>query len=212
MLQKKLQYQLEQNEILRKNNEQYEVQIQLLKEQLEEFKNQIFEIAKQPKNVNHNTQNTHTNNQKTLIVQHLAPLTLTQEKVIAELENRDKEALFRGGADAFREFIIELLHDSNTGKPMIMCTDAARRMFIYIDENGEIQKDIGMQKVHTILSGPLKDFAIREYIHLKKLYPDQADILYRVLKQIEFQVHDINRFADNEFKNMFEKSKFLLTC
>jgi chromosome segregation ATPase len=43
---------------------QYEQQLQNLKEQLDEFKTQIFEIAKQPKQINNNTQTTTNNNQR----------------------------------------------------------------------------------------------------------------------------------------------------
>ena len=194
---------------LQSQKEQYEHQIELITEQLNEFKVQIFEIAKQPKQIHHST--TQNNQlQKTLIIQQLAPMTLTRERVESELILQDSEEMFRRGPNAFKEFIIELLHDSETGKPMIMCTDSARRVFIYVDENGEVQKDIGMQHVHTILSGPLQNFAIREYIRLRELYPKQADGLYDILQRIETYVRDINQFADCHFKNMFEKNKVMI--
>ena len=145
--------------------EQYEMHIQMLKEQLDEFKAQIFEIAKQPKeqNTNHNTVNNHTtktitHNEKINILNQLAPMDFEQSQV--ELEKIIKihftEEVFLGGPRAIAQMIVRhILQDPESNKFRLLCSDSSRKHFKYVDsKTGEVQIDHRFQKFYDLLTTP----------------------------------------------------------
>ena len=146
---------------LQTQHTQYEIQIQNLREQLDEFKTQIFEIAKQPKEQNtiHNTTKTMTtHNEKINVLNQLAPMDFEQseEEIEKIIKAHFTEEVFLGGPRAIAQMIVRhILQDPESNKFRLLCTDSSRKHFKYVNaKTGEVQIDHRFQKFYDLLKTP----------------------------------------------------------
>jgi hypothetical protein len=65
---------------------------------------------------------------------------------------------------------------------MLKCTDPARKVFIYLDEEGKIQKDIGADKFIDLIEEPVKKASKQIYLNIQDRYenPDDEEDGYEV--------------------------------
>ena len=167
--------------------QQYETRLQTLHDQyvaqcdlLETYRNQIFEIAKQPhNNITNHTHTTTTNNQRTVnIMNQLAPYEFDSDEIQRVLRQHFTSEVYNGGPDKIAELVAKfLLTDPETQKPRVVCTDASRKMFRYIDpESKELQTDTGLHNTHKIIKNPLVQANLSVFLETRQRdEPDEGD-------------------------------------
>jgi hypothetical protein len=128
-----------------------ESEIEYKNEDLKIFKNHVIDMAKQPKTTN----NTTTNN-KILSIQ--TPLNLNDIDHIKNLlETKYNINYVLEGQKGLAKFTVDNLLTDDGGNLKYKCTDPSRQVYKFIDESGEIQKDIDAKKITNYLGdGGLK--------------------------------------------------------
>jgi G3E family GTPase len=202
-LTEKIRFQQQQHDQQIQNlTNQYEKQIEILKEQLDEFKTQIFEIAKQPKQINNNTQTTTNNNQRIMnITNQLIPMNLSKDDLRHLVTKYYTTDTFLGGPESIAQMTVDhILIDQESGKFRVVCTDTARGIFYYQDADNNLIRDIGMQKIQEKLIAPLNEATRLEYERLEKknqMHPHRLTNLYG---------ENLSCIRSNELPNRVKKS------
>jgi hypothetical protein len=153
-------------EEFQKEREQYERERMDLQLKIEKLENQIFEIAKQPHSVHHTTTNTSQTNNRTLnVTNQLGAYDFDEKRMEQLLEENFTQDVFLGGPDKIAELAAHfLLMDPETQKPKVICTDASRKTYRYIDpETHELQLDPGFQRTHRLIKRPLGQANLRVF-------------------------------------------------
>lgn len=129
-----------------------ESEIEYKNEDLKIFKNHVIDMAKQPKTTNNNT----TTNNKILSIQ--TPLNLNDIDHIKNLlETKYNINYVLEGQKGLAKFTVDNLLTDDGGNLKYKCTDPSRQVYKFIDESGEIQKDIDAKKITNYLGdGGLK--------------------------------------------------------
>jgi hypothetical protein len=151
--------------------EKYDTQ----KELADKLQTQLFEIAKQPNTINHNNNVSQTNNRTLNVVQQLGTYDFDEKRMEQILEENFTQDVFLGGPEKIAQFAAQyLLIDPETQKPKVICTDASRKTFRYVDpETQELQVDTGFQKTHRLIRRPLGQANLRVfYDHFLRNDPD----------------------------------------
>ena len=125
-----------------------ETENRILREYSKENQSTINDIAKQPR------VQTNTNNNKILIA---APMDMSYGTVNQAIQsNFSDEYLVQGQKGAARFAYDNILKDEQ-GKLKYICTDAARQIFQYKNEEGKVQKDVRATKLtKALLDGKIK--------------------------------------------------------
>ena len=129
-----------------------ESEMEYKNEDLKIFKNHVIDMAKQPKTTN----NTTTNNNKILSIN--TPLNLNDTEHIKNLlETKYNINHVLEGQKGLAKFTVDNLLTDDDGNLKYKCTDPSRQVYKFIDESGEIQKDIDAKKITNYLGdGGLK--------------------------------------------------------
>ena len=124
-----------------------ETEVRILREQNERSAATVEEIAKQPR-INAST--TTNNNQKVLIN---TPMDMSQQTLNQAIQaGFSGEYLIQGQKGVARFAYDNILKDEE-GKLKYICTDAARQIFQYKNEDGSMQKDVRATKLTKALLG-----------------------------------------------------------
>lgn len=153
-------------EELQKEREQYERERMALEQKVEKLENQIFEIARQPHSIHHTTTTTSQTNNRTLnVTNQLGTYEFDEKRMEQILEENFTEDVFLGGPDKIAELAAHfLLLDPETQKPKVICTDASRKTYRYIDpDTHELQMDQGFQRTHRLIKRPLGQANLRVF-------------------------------------------------
>jgi len=130
-------------------------------EQIENLQNQIKELAslaiEKPNNIINNTSNNNSNNKmidnRTL---NMVPFNLTEDKIMEVMKEKFEEKHLMRGQEGLADFFVENILVTPEKKFLYRCTDASRNHFIYVDENGKIQKDINGHHLIQLINEPVR--------------------------------------------------------
>jgi hypothetical protein len=160
----------------------YEERITNYELRISEYRNEIVNLQTQIKEITEKTiqkaidkptydQRSTTNSNNKMIdnrTLNMIPMNLTQEYLLKTLEDKFTENHLMQGQKGLADFFVEYVLISQDGKYLMKCTDPSRKTFIYIDNEGRIQKDVNADKFTRMINGPVKKVS-------KKIYDDIYD-------------------------------------
>ena len=131
----------------------------------------------------------------------MIPFSLDEENLKRTLEEKFTENHLINGQKGVAQFCIEHILVSEDNKYMLKCTDPSRKIFVYVDQEGKIHKDINAFKLTRIISEPVIDASYKMINELPDKYPNDMDrVDYATTKFVE--IANI-RLDNNEFvKNL----------
>jgi hypothetical protein len=141
-----------------------ESEIKYLHNQIKELASIAIEKPNVINHVNNNSNNKMIDN-RTL---NMVPFNLTEEKVLEVLKEKFQEKHLLKGQEGLANFFVENVLITPEKKFLYRCTDSARNHFIFVDENGKIQKDINAYHLTRIINEPIKQIT-------KEIYQDYAN-------------------------------------
>jgi hypothetical protein len=118
------------------------IENELLREQSKESQSTINEIAKQPRVAT-------TNNHNKIMI--TTPVDLSQPTVQLAIQNGFSDEYLVQGQKGVARFAVENILKDEQGKLKYICTDAARQIFQYKNEDGTISKDVRATKLTKAL-------------------------------------------------------------
>jgi hypothetical protein len=161
-----------------------EDQIKEKNDMIEKLQNQIidlFERAIDKPTYGEYTENKPiTNSNNKMIdnrVLNMIPMNLTQNQIEETISNKYTENHFMKGQKGVAEFCLKNIIVTPEKKLMLKCTDPARKVFIYVDEEGKIHKDIGADKFIDMIEEPVKKASKQIYLNIQDRYenPDEEE-------------------------------------
>ena len=194
----------EYNEKLQKTELIYQEQLEKADLQIKQLQNQIKELAtlaiEKPTNHIVNTSNNSNNKMIDNRTFNMIPFYLNEENLKKKLEEKFTENHLINGQKGVAQFCIDHILVTDDNKYMLKCTDSSRKIFVYIDEEGKIHKDINAFKLTRIISEPVIDASYKMINELPDKYPDDMDrVDYATTKLIEITniKIDNNEFVKN---------------
>jgi hypothetical protein len=183
-----LQIKLEENQKLHeKDVEKYKENITKLEnyickleEQNQNLQNQIKELAtiaiEKPNKTINNNNNSNSNN-KTIDNRtvNMVPFNLTQEKVLDIMKDKFQEQHLLRGQEGLADFFVENILITPEKKFLYKCADPSRNHFIFVDEEGKVQKDINAKHLTHIINEPVKQRTREIYQECADRYFDNID-------------------------------------
>jgi len=165
------------NELIQKDKiiKEKDELINKLQEQIKELASLAIE---KPSNNNHIINNTSNQNSNKMIdnrTLNMIPLDLNQENLKKTLEEKFTENHLINGQKGVAQFFVDNILVSEDNKYMIKCTDPSRKMFIYLDSEGKVHKDINAFKLTHIISDPVIDISHKLVNELPDKYPNDTD-------------------------------------
>ena len=124
-----------------------ETEVRILREQNERTTSTVEEIAKQPR-INAST--TTNNNQKVLIN---TPMDMSYQTLNEAIQSSFSGEYLVQGQKGVARFAYDNILKDEEGKLKYICTDAARQIFQYKNEDGSMQKDVRATKLTKALLG-----------------------------------------------------------
>ena len=155
--------------------------ISKLENQNKELLQQIKDLASiaidKPNTINNNHNLTNNSNNKMIDNRtlNMIPLDLNQENLKRTLEEKFTENHLINGQKGVAQFFVDNILVSDDNKYMIKCTDPSRKMFIYLDSEGKVHKDMNAFKLTHIISDPVIDISHKLVNELPDKYPDDMD-------------------------------------
>jgi hypothetical protein len=171
--------QIEFDEKLKKNESIYQEQLKKAELQITNLQNQIKELAQtaieKPTVVNNSSSNNSNNKMIDNRTFNMIPFSLDEENLKRTLEQKFTENHLINGQKGVAQFCIEHILVSEDNKYMLKCTDPSRKIFVYVDQEGRIHKDINAFKLTRIISEPVIDASYKMINELPDKYPDDMD-------------------------------------
>jgi len=189
--------------------------ISKLENQNKELLQQIKDLASiaidKPNTINNNHNLTNNSNNKMIDNRtlNMIPLDLNQENLKRTLEEKFTENHLINGQKGVAQFFVENILVSDDNKYMIKCTDPSRKMFIYLDSEGKLHKDMNAFKLTHIISDPVIDISHKLVNELPDKYPDDMDrVDYAMNKFVEIVniKTDNNEFIKNLIPSLAVKN------
>jgi len=166
-----------------KNNAVYEEKIENLNQRIADYKSEVKDLMNQLVDLadkaidkpTYDQRNTTNNNTKTIDnrVLNMVPMDITQEHISKILHEKFTENHLMKGQKGVADFCLEnniLINPE--GKYLMKCTDPSRKMFIYIDEDGKLQKDVNANRLTNMLNEPVKEVTKKIYDNIQDRYFD----------------------------------------
>ena len=174
---------------------------------------QIKELASlaidKPNTINHNVNNNSNNKMVDNRVLNMIPLDLDQENLKKTLEEKFTENHLINGQKGVAQFFVDHYLVTEDKKYMIKCTDPSRKMFIYLDDEGKLHKDVNALRFTKNISDPVIEVTHNMLNELPDKYPDDnGRIDYATIKFMEIAniKHDNNEFIKNLIPPLITKS------
>ena len=173
-----LQIKLEENENLKKINQDLQNQVYYLTEKNKEYKeqnqnlqNQIKELAtiaieKPNKTINNNSNSNNKNIDNRTV--NMVPFNLTQEKIVDILKNKFEEKHLLRGQAGLADFCLENILITPEKKFLYKCCDPSRNHFIFVDDEGKLQKDVDAKFLTHLIYEPARQKS-------REIYQECAD-------------------------------------
>jgi hypothetical protein len=170
------------NEKLERELHDYKDHIKRLEDRLEKLASRAIENAKP--NITNNTHNKNT------YINMLTPLP-TQEKLNELIQNGFERKYFVRGQIGLAEFINDSLVRDEENMYYLVCSDTARQVFRFKDQNGNVIKDPCMKQFTNMIAEPVK---LKTEEHLRKI--EDVDPLYidraREIAREFYKLHNDN--------------------
>ena len=207
--------------ITEEKNKFYEEQLKYKENELSKAFDNIHNMQKQiqelaslaidkPNTINnHNLNNNSNNKMIDNRVLNMIPLDLDQENLKKTLEEKFTENHLINGQKGVAQFFVDHYLVTEDKKYMIKCTDPSRKMFIYLDNEGKIHKDVNGFKFTKNISDPVIEVTHNMLNELPEKYPDDnGRIDYATMKFMEIAniKHDNNEFIKNLIPPLITKS------
>ena len=123
--------------------EEKDKQILELKSKLEKFENAVIAAASEPKT----SVKTTTNN----VVVNNHTLNLSQEHVTKVLDEHFTKEVAAGGQKKLAEMVYEKMLKGPDGKSSYVCVDSSRHTFEFINNDGDVERDVKAKKLTKAL-------------------------------------------------------------
>jgi hypothetical protein len=156
-------------------------------ELISKLQNQIIELAERAidkPTYGEYTENTTNSNNKMIDnrVLNMIPLNLTQNQIEETVENKYTESHFMKGQKGVAEFCIKNIIVTPDKKLMLKCTDPSRKVFIYLDGEGKVIKDINAEQFIGMIEEPVKKASKRIFSNIQDRYenPEEEEEGYEV--------------------------------
>ena len=166
------------NESIEKIKEQYDEQLLKAEQQIKDLQNQIKELASlaidKPSTINHNLNNNSNNKMIDNRTLNMVPFNLTEDKIMKVMKDKFEEKHLMRGQEGLADFFVENILVTTDKKFLYRCTDASRNHFIYVDENGKIQKDINGHHLIQLINEPVRQRTREIYQECSDRYFDNA--------------------------------------
>jgi len=166
-------------------------QLKKTEEKMNDLQNQIIELLAsnidKPTNITFNNNNNNSTNK--IIdnrVLNMVPFTLTQEEIQKTLEEKFTENHLYNGQKGLAQFCVDNILTKEEDKLMMKCTDPSRKIFIYLDRDGRICKDINASRFTNIIYEPAVNVSNKIYNRIPDLHPGELDR----------QDHSLNKFLE----------------
>ena len=148
------------------------------KETINNLQNQIKELASlaidKPSTINHNLNNNSNNKMIDNRTLNMVPFNLTEDKIMKVMKDKFEEKHLMRGQEGLADFFVENILVTTDKKFLYRCTDASRNHFIYVDENGKIQKDINGHHLIQLINEPVRQRTREIYQECSDRYFDNA--------------------------------------
>ena len=130
-------------EIAKKVIDEKNIQIKSLQEQIKQLQSKIVDIAiiGAKKDTTKNTYRVNNN-----IIQNLVPYDLNKEKIHTIVDEKFTENYLYGRENGIANFAVSNLLKDEEQKLKMLCTDTARKIFVYKDSEGNLYKDVCADK------------------------------------------------------------------
>ena len=141
-------------------------------DQIKDLQNQIKELAtiavEKPNNITNN--NSSNSNSKMIDNRtvNMVPFNLTQEKIVDILKDKFEEKHLLRGQAGLADFCVENILITHEKKFLYKCTDPSRNHFIFVDEEGKLQKDVDAKYLTHLIYEPVRQ-------KTKEIYQECAD-------------------------------------
>ena len=168
----------EENQNLKKINQDLQNQVYYLTEKNKEYKeqnqnlqNQIKELAtiaieKPNKTINNNSNSNNKNIDNRTV--NMVPFNLTQEKIVDILKNKFEEKHLLRGQAGLADFCLENILITPEKKFLYKCCDPSRNHFIFVDDEGKLQKDVDAKFLTHLIYEPARQKS-------REIYQECAD-------------------------------------
>lgn len=166
----------DKDRLLKEKDEQINKLLEEKNELIYKLQNQVKDLADKaidkPTYDQRNTTNTSTKTIDNRVL-NMVPMDITPEGLLKILQEKFTENHLMKGQRGVAEFCLEnnILINSE-GKFMMKCTDPSRKMFIYIDEDGKLQKDVNANRLTNMLNEPVKEVTKKIYDNIQDRYFD----------------------------------------
>lgn len=177
-----------ENEIIKNlkdiETKKLENQITKLETQNKSLQDQIKELAslaiEKPNSITHQTNNNQTNNNQNNSIKNIdnrtinmLPLNINTESISKALQDKFEEKHLMKGQKGVAEFMLEnvlIIDDNNEKKYLMKCSDSSRKVFISLDEKGNIIKDVNADNLTKMISDPVKEQCHKIYKQIQDRY------------------------------------------
>jgi len=120
--------------------------------------------------------NTTTNKTIDNRVLNMVPMDITEDRLLKVLQEKFTENHLMKGQKGLAEFCLENnILINQEGKFLMKCTDPSRKIFVYLDEEGKLQKDVNADRLTKMLNEPVKEVTKRLYDDIRDQYFDNQN-------------------------------------
>lgn len=200
-------------------------EIKRLEKNIQELQTMLKNLASEAINKASVTNNNNNiNNSK--IIQYLAPMTLTEEKIEKILKEKFDSKYFWEAQRGLARFCVDHILKTEDGKMLLVCTDPVRSRFKYIDINNNLLEDIEGRKFIEKLTKPVRTITKEKYLEMldqinKELNDmeegvipsnsERAEVLIFKRDNSMDKLSDIYSFSDPCSNHSFLKEMTILT-
>jgi hypothetical protein len=151
--------------------------IQTLQNQIKELAERAIDKPTYGEYIENSTNNNSNNKMIDNRVLNMIPMNLTPNQIEETIENKYTESHFMKGQKGVAEFCIKNIIVTPDKKLMLKCTDPARKVFIYLDGEGKIIKDINAEQFIGMIEEPVKKASKRIFSNIQDRYenPEEED-------------------------------------
>jgi hypothetical protein len=138
----------------------------------------------------------------------MVPMNISQENLVKVIEEKFTETHLLKGQQGLAKFMIDNVLITPDKKYLMKCTDPSRRIFIYLDDNGNIVKDVNANNLTEIISKPLIEtsgkifLSIEEKAYDKDNKDEAKDYRYKMAHDGFTQIKEINSSNSEFVKNL----------
>lgn len=195
---------------------------EILYERIKDLKDcntKLAEVAKTPITINNNNTNDNSVKKvdnKVLMMLEPSDMMKDKEKIRKIFQEKFKTSHLLGGVKGVAQFSLDHIIKTDDGKLRYVCTDPSRSIFIYMNEDGTISKDIECVDFLNLIYEPVNQECKRLYHNIENDYQtlkydlDESldnNELTRIDDEYQDQVDILNNHKERKdiaFKKVYE--------